>query len=167
MIDPVLFFIFPFAMALAASCDLMTMTIPNRLNIVFAILFFPAALYAGMPLDVIGLHIGAGVAMLAVGFAMFAFGWIGGGDAKFFAVTAMWLGLGALLEYALIASLLGGALTVVLLIARAYPLPFVLGRREWAVRLHHEQSGIPYGIALALAGMIVFPETAWFSTFAF
>lgn len=167
MIEPVLFFIFPFAMALAASCDVMTMTIPNRLNIAFAILFFPAAFYAGMPLDVIGLHLGVGIAMLIAGFSMFAFGWIGGGDAKFFAVTAMWLGLGALLDYVLIASLLGGALTIVLLMVRRYPLPFVLGRHEWAVRLHHERSGIPYGIALATAGMIVFPETAWFAAFAF
>ena len=100
--------IFPAAMALAACFDLFTMTIPNRLTIVFAVLFLPAALYAGMPGADIGMNVAAGMAMLAVAFALFAFGWIGGGDAKFFAATVLWLGWPYLLEYVLVFSVIGG-----------------------------------------------------------
>ncbi|MEO1200153.1 MAG: prepilin peptidase [Pseudomonadota bacterium] len=167
MIDPVLMFVFPAAMALAACCDFFTMTIPNRLNLVFAALFFPAAFYIGLPFDQMALHVSAGAVMLMVGFSMFAFGWIGGGDAKFFAAVALWLGWGALAEYTIYVALFGGALTLFILFARRVPLPALLGRQEWAVRLHHYQSGIPYGIALAGAGLVIYPHTLWYKAFIF
>ena len=59
----------------------------------------------------------AGVGLLA-GFILFALGYIGGGDAKLFACTALWFGLHDLPEYVLVASLFGGVLTVSLLAAR-------------------------------------------------
>ena len=49
-------------------------------------------------------------------FAMFALGWIGGGDAKLAAAIALWLGWGALLDYSLSAAIYGGALTIVILL---------------------------------------------------
>ena len=57
------------------------------------------------------------------GFACFAFGWIGGGDAKLAAVTSLWLGFGNLLDYFFIASIGGGLLTLLVLVARSAPLP--------------------------------------------
>ena len=97
-------------------------------------------------------------------FAMFSFGWIGGGDAKLAAATALWIGYDNLLEYGLYASLLGGALTFVLVVVRRWPLPATLMRAPWITRLHDEKSGIPYGIALAAAGALVFPQTQiWLS----
>ena len=50
-------------------------------------------------------------------------GWIGGGDAKLAAATALWFGFDHLLDYLLYASLFGGALTLVLLQFRQWPLP--------------------------------------------
>ncbi|TCT07228.1 prepilin peptidase CpaA [Tepidamorphus gemmatus] len=161
MLATILFLVFPAAMVLAACLDAFTMTIPNRLTIAFALLFAPAAAFAGLPLADIGLHLAAGAAMLAVAFGLFAMGWIGGGDAKFFAATALWLGWGGLLAYALYFSLIGGALTLAILAARAVPLPALLGRAQWLLRLHDARSGIPYGIALAVAGLIIYPATPW------
>ena len=68
-------------------------------------------------------HAGAGAAVLAGAFVCFAFGWIGGGDAKLAAVTALWLGFGHLADYLVYASLLGGVLTIVIIQFRALPLP--------------------------------------------
>jgi len=166
MLEPLFLLLFPAAMALAAGCDLFTMTIPNRLTIGFAILFVPVAAVAGLPIAEIGFHLLAGAAMLAVAIAFFAFGWIGGGDAKFFAATALWLGWSDLLTYAFWFSLLGGALTLALIYARGVPLPASLGRMDWLARLHDSRQGIPYGIALAAAGLIIYPETIWMAVFA-
>lgn len=152
---------FPFAMAMAAWLDLLTMKIPNRFVIAFAALFFVAAFAIGMPPQTIAMHIGAGVAMLVVSFLLFIPGWIGGGDAKFFAATAMWLGWQPLLEYALLSSIFGGGLTLLIVVSRAYPLPEFLVRQEWAYRLHHPKTGVPYGIAMAVAGLFMFAETPW------
>jgi prepilin peptidase CpaA len=52
-------------------------------------------------------------------------------------------------------------LTLVILQARRWPLPAVLARQPWIARLHAIETGIPYGIALAVAGLIVYPETAF------
>ncbi|MCC7000494.1 MAG: prepilin peptidase, partial [Deltaproteobacteria bacterium] len=91
----------------------------------------------------------------------FARGWIGGGDAKLAAATALWFGWEHLYEYVLYASLFGGVLTVVLLQFRKYALPAGLVGREWVERLHQPRGGVPYGIALAAAALLVYPSTIW------
>jgi len=106
-------------------------------------------------------HAEAAVAVLAVVFGFFACGWIGGGDAKLAAATALWLGFGHLADYLLYASLLGGALTVLLIQFRALPLPRLFVGREWVERLHRRDGGVPYGIALAAAALLVYPHTEW------
>jgi prepilin peptidase CpaA len=165
MLNTIFLLVFPAAMITAACLDLFTLTIPNRLTIGFAILFLPAAFVAGMPLSDVGMHLAAGAAMLTIAFTFFAFGWIGGGDAKFFAASALWLGWGDILPYVLWFSLLGGALTLAIVSLRKYPLPVMLGTEDWVVRLHDSRSGIPYGIALSTAGLIVYPATIWMKTF--
>ena len=40
-------------------------------------------------------------------------------------------------------------------------MPRMLLGREWAERLHHRDSGVPYGIALAAAALVVYPQTEW------
>jgi prepilin peptidase CpaA len=104
---------------------------------------------------------GAGFAVLVVTFIFFARGWIGGGDAKLAAVTALWFGFDQLLSYALYASLLGGVLTLAMLRFRLVPLPKMLAGHEWAQRLHRLDGGVPYGIALAAAALMIYPDTPW------
>jgi prepilin peptidase CpaA len=99
--------------------------------------------------------------VLVVCFAFFARGWIGGGDAKLAAATALWLGWAQLYEYLLYASLFGGALTLLLLEFRKRLLPPVLAKQPWLARLHEPNGGVPYGIALAAAALLVYPSTAW------
>jgi prepilin peptidase CpaA len=159
--DALRLLLFPAMMAFAASSDLLTMTIPNRVSLILIGGYFALALAMGTSMGEVLTHCGAGVLVLAVTFVFFSRGWIGGGDAKLAAATALWLGIDHLLAYFVVASLLGGALTVLLIKLRAWPLPAFLIGHEWAERLHRRDAGIPYGIALALAALIVYPETAW------
>ena len=84
-----------------------------------------------------------------------------GGDAKVAAAAALWFGFGHLMNYLLYASLFGGALTLLLLQFRQWPLPYVLAGQAWLLRLHAKETGIPYGIALALGALITYPDTEW------
>jgi prepilin peptidase CpaA len=159
--DAIRLMLFPSLMAFAACSDLLTMTISNRVSLALVAGFFALALVIGMNPALILSHIGAAAAVLVVAFGFFARGWIGGGDAKLAAATALWLGFDQLMPYLLYASLLGGLLTLVLLSVRTMPLPSLFSGRSWAERLHHPDSGVPYGIALAAAALVIYPDTIW------
>ena len=153
--------VFPALMAFAASSDLFTMTISNRVSILLIAGFLILALLGGMGIQEMALHVGAGLAVLLVAFGCFAMGWVGGGDAKVAACTALWFGFGHLLDYLVYASLFGGVLTLLLLKFRQWPLPGMLSRQPWLLRLHDKETGIPYGIALAMGALLIYPETEW------
>jgi prepilin peptidase CpaA len=162
--DAIRLLLFPALMAFAASSDLVTMTISNRVSLLLVASFFALALMWHMPLPEIGLHVAAAAAVLVVAFVFFAFGWIGGGDAKLAAATALWLGLDQLANYLIYASLLGGVLTLLILRFRDLPLPHLLATQDWVQRLHSKGAGVPYGIALAVAALLIYPYTAWMTS---
>jgi len=159
MFDSLALLVFPLLMIFAALADLFTMTIPNRVSLVLIAAYLLLALYLRLPLATVGLHVSCGLAMLALTFTMFQMGWIGGGDAKLAAATALWLGWPSLFEYGLAASLIGGALTVAILALRHYDLPEKLLSVGFIAKLAEKNGGVPYGIALALAGLIIYPHT--------
>jgi prepilin peptidase CpaA len=166
LIDTVRLLLFPAAMAFAASSDLLTMTISNRVSLLLVGGFFGLALATGMDAPTLGAHVGAALMVFAVVFVLFAQGWIGGGDAKLAAATALWLGFDQLLPYFLWASLFGGALTFALIKFRLMPLPAFLAGQEWLARLHRLDTGVPYGIALAAAALMVYPDTPFMVAYA-
>ena len=153
--------LFPALMAFAAASDLLTMTISNRVSLALAAGFLVLALLGGMGFHDLLSHLGAGIGVLTVAFACFAMGWIGGGDAKLAAAAALWFGFGHLMNYLVYASLFGGALTLLLLQFRQWPLPYALCNQTWLLRLHAKDSGIPYGIALAIGALMIYPQTDW------
>jgi len=163
VIDAIRLLLFPALMAFAASSDLLTMTISNRLSLMLAGSFFLLAIVTGASFATVGLHVAAGLLVLTIGFGCFAMGWIGGGDAKLAATIAMWFGFPYLMEYLVWASLFGGALTIFLIQFRLLPLPAVLARHAWIARLHEKGGGVPYGVALAAAALFVYPQTNWMS----
>src|SRR6266568_1366995 len=120
--DAIRLMLFPAMMAFAASTDLLTMTISNRVSLILVGGFFALAPICGMGMMEVLSHLGAAGIVLAAAFAFFTQGWIGGGDAKLAAATALWLGFDHLFEYLLYASLFGGALTILLLQLRMIPL---------------------------------------------
>jgi prepilin peptidase CpaA len=159
--------ILPALFILAAVWDLASFTIPNFLILAILsliILFSGGAVLSGWSIDwyIAGFHLLAGAIGLAAGMALFATGMIGGGDAKLFAVACLWLGLNTLFEYTILASILGGGLTLSLLFLRRMPVPRFLEKYEWIARLHDKNAGIPYGVALGAAAVMILPHTELF-----
>jgi prepilin peptidase CpaA len=161
MTDAIRLLLFPALMAFAAFSDLFTMTISNRVSLLLVAGFFVMAMLVGMGGADILSHMGAGLAVLAVTFTLFACGWIGGGDAKLAAATALWFGVGPLMDYLVYASVFGGILTLAIIRYRVTPLPALLQGQDWALRLHRADEGVPYGIALAGAALAVYPQSIW------
>jgi prepilin peptidase CpaA len=153
--------LFPALMAFAAASDLFTMTISNRVSLTLAAGFVALALFGGMGGYDILWHVGAGATVLAVAFVCFTMGWVGGGDAKLAAAAALWFGFGHLVNYLVYASLFGGGLTLLLVQFRQWPLPYPFAGQAWLLKLHAKDSGIPYGIALAIGALMIYPETEW------
>jgi len=123
--------------------------------------FAAMALINGMSASEVLAHLEAAAIVLVVTFVFFARGWIGGGDAKLASATALWLGFDHLMVYLLYASIFGGVLTFALIRFRLMPLPMALAEQDWVKRLHRMDGGVPYGIALAAAALLVYPDTTW------
>ena len=95
--------------------------------------------------------------MLAIGWGMFAIGLLGGGDAKLFAATSLWMGWGGIINYLIIFSICGGLLALCLILFRRIALPAGLAEMTWIATLHDKKQGVPYGIALAAGAMLAPP----------
>jgi Flp pilus assembly protein protease CpaA len=66
---------------------------------------------------------------LAVTFAMFAVGGMGGGDAKLLAATAVWMGMSMeLMQYVFYGAMIGGVLTLLIVFYRGSPLSMITGQ---------------------------------------
>lgn len=158
--------IVPTLIAWAASSDLLTMTISNWLSLALIVLFPVAAFWIGLPLNAILISLGAGCLVLVCGFLLFSAGIIGGGDAKFAAAIAVWVGFSELMPYLVVVSLLGGALTFLIIWIKSNPLPALAAKMPWFAMMQDPKTGIPYGIALSVGALLILPHTAiWVAAF--
>ena len=158
---------FPMAMIYAGLMDLVTLKIRNVLVIAIGIAWLVLAPLAGFGFSELGSSAAVAGGVFVVTFIFFALGWIGGGDAKLAAVTALWFQPQEALLYFTYAAFLGGILTLGILQLRSAILPLALYRVPWIANLHDAKTGVPYGAARAPAALIVFPETAWVAHAAF
>jgi prepilin peptidase CpaA len=161
LVSPAATCIFAFTMVRAGLMDLTTYKIRNGLVLVLLLAYAALAPFAGFVGNEIGwsVVVAAGVLLFAVIF--FAFGWIGGGDGKLAAVTALWFGAAHTPAYLMLTALFGGALTLALLQFRGLTLPARLRETPWIAQLHSGNFGVPMGVAMAAAGLVVFPQTRW------
>lgn len=151
---------FPALVILAALRDATSYTIPNWISLALIGAFPPAALSLELPLAQMGLHLGVGAAALVAGMVMFALRWIGGGDAKLFAATALWLGWPAVATYGVMTAVAGGGLALALLTLRSgYLRPFVVTGPAWFSRLAEPGEDVPYGVAIAVGALMAFPAS--------
>jgi prepilin peptidase CpaA len=156
--------IFVFTMVYAGVTDLTTYKIRNGLVLFLLLAYVALAPFDGFTVEEIGWSAAVAAAVLLFAFVFFALGWIGGGDAKLAAVTTLWFGADHTLAYLMYTALLGGALTLVLLRFRGMTLSEFLSNRPWIARLHSGSAGVPMGVGMAVAGLVVFPQTHWVST---
>jgi len=160
MVESAVLLIFPFCMVYAAVSDMISMTIANRVSLLLVGAFFLLAFLTGMPLADIGLHLGTGALVLLVTFTLFALGVMGGGDAKLMAATAVWFGFNlSLVEYLTTSAVLGGALTLGLLVYRNSVLATFTGNNILLRHFADAKAGIPYGVALGIGGLITYTQT--------
>jgi Flp pilus assembly protein protease CpaA len=98
-------------LALAALTDLRERRIPNWLNVGVAGLYPIFVLISPTPMAWLG-ALGAAAAVFMLGLVLFARQLIGGGDVKLIAAVTLWAGLDQLALFALVTSLVGGALAL-------------------------------------------------------
>jgi prepilin peptidase CpaA len=154
---------FAFTMVHAGITDLTSYKIRNDLMLAFLLVYAALAPFSGFAVHEIAWSVAVAVAVLLCAFILFALGWIGGGDAKLAAVTALWFGADQTPAYLVYTALFGGVFTLAVLKFRGLPLPAFLLNTPWIARLHSRDAGIPYGVAMAMAGLVVFPQTHWMS----
>ncbi|HVT50217.1 MAG TPA: prepilin peptidase [Dongiaceae bacterium] len=132
---------FALAMLVSAALDLRARRLPNWLNLAVALGFLPWAWVKALGWNAFAIHAGVGAAVLGLGFALFAAGVIGGGDAKLGAAVALWIGFSFdLLRFFLVMSFAGGILAVCALI--------------WQAATHRQLTrALPYGVAIGVAGL--------------
>jgi prepilin peptidase CpaA len=155
--------VFPAAVIFAASMDLVSMTIPNRVSIFLFYAFLALAPFANLSLEQFVWHIAAAIVVFVPTMTLFALRMLGGGDVKLLTAIALWVGWDNLLAYVVLAGFCGGILAVGLLVLRTVPLPLVLMQQPWIFRLHKPGGGMPYGIALCAGALVVYPQTIWFT----
>lgn len=155
--------VFPLLVIVAALKDLTTFTIPNWISIVLVAAFYPVALALGAPLGVIGTCTLVGLGALLVGMVMFALNWIGGGDAKVLAASALWIGWPAVLPFVLATAVAGGALAVLLVQMRSTLFkPWFERAPAWVARLATDGGDAPYGVAICAGALFALPQSALF-----
>lgn len=161
MLAAIIFVVFPFCMVFAAVSDLLSMTIANRVSIILAAAFLAVAPLTGMDWSVYLWHISAGILVLSITFGLFAVGGMGGGDAKLLSATALWMGMSmTLVQYLVYSTLVGGVLTVMILLYRGSPLSVFTGHIRFFRNFANEKVGVPYGIALAVGGLLAYPSSS-------
>ena len=141
----------------AAVADLVTMKIRNELVLFLLASYAVLAPLSGIGWVDIGWSIAVAAGVLLGMFVLFGFGWIGGGDAKLAAVIALWLGADQRSAYVLYTALFGGILTIALLQFRLMVLPAQCLTVPWIMRLHAPETGVPYGVAIAIGGAFYLP----------
>lgn len=154
--------LFPAMMVFAVFSDLLTLTIPNYISLILVCGYLTSSTWLGTPWQLVVAHLGCGLVVLTIGFVLFEARVIGGGDAKLASATALWLGFGNLIEYAVIFSLMGGALASIILFLRFRNheaeedqcATSLLARLSSRATSH-----MPYGVALGGAGLVLYPHT--------
>lgn len=144
-------------MLVAAASDIATMTIPDWVSIGTVLLFPLAATLAGLTPLHIGLHLGVGAGMFLLGFLLFSFGVLGGGDVKVIAAASVWTGLAAFSSFAFAMTMAGGILAGVVMLARKAAQPTDV-RPAFVNRLLNPAAGIPYAVAIAVGVAVSFPD---------
>ncbi len=144
-----------FSMLAVLWSDVRKYIIPNwlvaSLLILYPIGVFMAPVAVDWPMAIAAMAI-----VFAVGYAIFAMRWMGAGDIKLMTVCALWVGYDNLLDYVFIVAILGGALSVALLVGRkiiplvAHKLPF-----KQLPRILQHGAPVPYGVAIAIGFLIL------------
>lgn len=109
----------------------------------------------------IAIQLGIALLVFAAFVTAFHFGWMGGGDVKMIGALALWLPLQPLAWMLIVMSLIGGALTVVLMLDRAVRARTAHVTGQVTGHVTGQVTGqieVPYGVAIAIAALFALHE---------
>lgn len=159
--DQVVLAVYVFALVFAALNDLVSLKIPNWLTGALALAFPVAALVAAHGFaDVDWLsHIEAGAAVFVGATILFACRLLGGGDVKLLAAMGLWCGLHLVVPLLLLVAIIGGVFAMVVLGLRQ-PLvqTSIIAVLRRVPMFLTSRMPIPYGIPIAIAGILTAPQ---------
>lgn len=158
LIAQLLSLVFPLAMLAIIAMDLGRYQIPNWLVVALALTFPPYAYLAGLGWMPIGYHLGIGLLLLVIGLGLFLAKWLGGGDGKALAAAALWLGPSLTPSFLVMTAVFGGVVALALILFRRVKLSEALAAKSWVARLHDQKGSVPYGVAIGLAGLLLYPR---------
>jgi prepilin peptidase CpaA len=153
--------VLPFLVVIAGANDFFTLRIPNWLNALIGIAFFPMAIMTGMPVEMMLWHSLAAFIVLAVGFGLFSGGYIGGGDVKLLAAAGLWFGWPALVPFLIFTALAGGVLALAVKIWGMIEIERDVRGSSWMKRWLSFKADLPYGLAIAAGAIVALPGTWW------
>jgi len=142
-------------LVIAACSDWHTRIIPNWLSIVIFVAFLGYDFIQNNGLFT-GQHLLVAVCVLICLLPLFACGKMGGGDVKLMASLAIWIGPIFIFDFVILVSLSGGLLALAYVcMSRFLQIQFVFAKRwiSFQARRAGFQEGIPYGVAISLAGI--------------
>jgi prepilin peptidase CpaA len=130
----------------AAVSDLRKREIPHFVVIAMALLAIPFWWVSGLSLwPDLAWQIGVALVVFSLFALAFSAGWMGGGDVKLLGALALWLPAKAVLMMLVIMAFAGGILTLVMVVSARFRRP-------------HASTEIPYGVAIAFAGLWLIGE---------
>ena len=93
----------------------------------------------------VAVQVALAAVVLAIFFAAFAMGWMGGGDVKLIAALALWLPVGTFMTMMMVMSIAGGVVTLAMIV-------------EGRVRRASGAIEVPYGVAIVFAALMSIRE---------
>lgn len=144
-----------FSMLFVLWSDIRKYIIPNwlvgALLVLYPVGVFLAPAAVDWTMALVGMLI-----VFAGGYFIFAMRWMGAGDIKLLTACALWVGYDHLLDYIYAVALLGGALSIALLLGRKM-VPMVAGKLSIKTlpRILQEGAPVPYGIAIAIGFLLL------------
>lgn len=150
--------VFVAAMAYAAISDARSFEVPNQVPIFVVLAFLIMMLTSTQDWADNLNNIFTGLAVLVAGFSLFAFRLFGAGDVKLLTAIALWFGWPQFIIYLFFVVMVGGVLSLLLILFRRYPLSSRLSASGWVGRLHSRKKDVPYAVAIAIPAILYLPR---------
>jgi prepilin peptidase CpaA len=96
------------------------------------------------------------IALFAASLVPFAAGWVGGGDVKLMAATALWVGPASFSLFVLVMTIVGGVMALLMLSKFRFTVAQLAETAGFSeIRDIVLGRSIPYGVAIAVGGWVV------------
>ena len=154
----IVFLSFSLPLIIAAYKDAVSMRIPNYISLILIAGFFIVLPHIWQGFDDMMTHIFVGLTFLFVGIVLFSFGWLGAGDGKLMAATALWMTWPDAVSFILYTTIFGAILGLFLVMGRAF-MPVRLMTSQWAYTMFKNETKMPYGLAIAAGAITVLPSS--------